>query len=395
MKNIYILILMFLPAFSSGQDISNLPLPMCSGAAEVLGDSVYFFGGSNRWAGTIRYQTVFKYNGNDWSYYDSIPDNNVWGITSTIVDSNVYLLAGWPNGMRYNRRYNLLSRTWSYLQESPNVVPYGVTSEQLGNKIYLFNTSGSVFEYDIASDTWQIKTQNSTPGYSLSSVVYQNEIYINGYYDSLFYKYSPALDLWTKLSDLPFKVVKGAMQVVDNKIYLAGGSEQGNPPEQSNKLIYYDAALDEWFVDQFEMQSSRLWMADIIYKEKFYVLGGFDSTGFAVNIVEEITPIGAVSSISETEYQPEEFKLYQNYPNPFNPNTRISWHSPASGWQTLKIFDVLGNEVATLVNEFRPAGTYEIEFNSESIIKHPASGIYFYRLQTGSFVVTKKMLLIK
>ncbi len=56
-----------------------------------------------------------------------------------------------------------------------------------------------------------------------------------------------------------------------------------------------------------------------------------------------------------------EFVLYQNYPNPFNPSTKISWQVPVDGWQTLKIYDVLGNEVITLVNEYRPAGRYEIE----------------------------------
>jgi len=96
------------------------------------------------------------------------------------------------------------------------------------------------------------------------------------------------------------------------------------------------------------------------------------------------------------------FKLEQNYPNPFNPNTKISWQTPVSGWQTLKVYDVLGNEVATLVNEYRPAGSYEIEFYPESSIKHlpagrqgPASGIYFYQLQAGDYVETKKMIFLK
>ncbi|MBK7629456.1 MAG: T9SS type A sorting domain-containing protein [Ignavibacteriales bacterium] len=88
---------------------------------------------------------------------------------------------------------------------------------------------------------------------------------------------------------------------------------------------------------------------------------------------------------------PTEFKLSQNYPNPFNPSTKISWESPVSGHQSLKVYDVLGNEVATLVNEYNPAGNYEVEFNANSL----SSGIYFYRLQAGSFIQTKKMILIK
>ena len=62
---------------------------------------------------------------------------------------------------------------------------------------------------------------------------------------------------------------------------------------------------------------------------------------------------------------------------------------------TLKVYDVLGNEIATLVNEEKPAGEYEVEFSPESSIKQPASGIYFYQLKSGNFVETKKRLMIK
>ncbi|MBE0570027.1 MAG: T9SS type A sorting domain-containing protein [Ignavibacteriaceae bacterium] len=87
-----------------------------------------------------------------------------------------------------------------------------------------------------------------------------------------------------------------------------------------------------------------------------------------------------------------DFKLEQNYPNPFNPSTKISWQSPVSSWQTLKVYDMLGREVATLVDEYRPAGSYEVEFSAKSGLK---SGVYFYTLRAGEFVQTKKMILIK
>jgi hypothetical protein len=97
-------------------------------------------------------------------------------------------------------------------------------------------------------------------------------------------------------------------------------------------------------------------------------------------------------SVEEEELGfPTEFILYQNFPNPFNPSTIISWQSPVAGNQTLKIYDVLGNEVATLINEYRNAGSYEIDFNASSL----SSGIYFYRLTAGSFIQTKKMILVK
>jgi hypothetical protein len=96
------------------------------------------------------------------------------------------------------------------------------------------------------------------------------------------------------------------------------------------------------------------------------------------------------------------FILEQNYPNPFNPTTKIKFTIPGRTEYysvpqiiTLKVYDVLGNEIATLVNEEKPTGEYEVEFNPESSIKQPASGIYFYQLKAGSFIQTKKMLMIK
>ena len=85
------------------------------------------------------------------------------------------------------------------------------------------------------------------------------------------------------------------------------------------------------------------------------------------------------------------YSLLNNYPNPFNPATIIKYQIPKLSFVTLKVYDVLGSEIATLVNEEKPAGSYEVEFNAASL----PSGIYFYRLQAGSFVETKKMVLMK
>lgn len=89
--------------------------------------------------------------------------------------------------------------------------------------------------------------------------------------------------------------------------------------------------------------------------------------------------------------QPLAFNLSQCYPNPFNPGTIISWQVPAGSNQTIKVYDILGNEIATLVDEYRPAGRYEVEFDAGRF----SSGVYFYQLRSPNFVETKKMLLMK
>ncbi len=89
------------------------------------------------------------------------------------------------------------------------------------------------------------------------------------------------------------------------------------------------------------------------------------------------------------------FTLEQNYPNPFNPSTTIQFQIPKSSFVNLKVYDVLGNEIATLVNEEKSAGNYELEFKPSVGSLQLASGMYLYRLQSGSFVETKKMILLK
>ena len=88
---------------------------------------------------------------------------------------------------------------------------------------------------------------------------------------------------------------------------------------------------------------------------------------------------------------PDYFSISQNFPNPFNPMTIIKYELPENSRVQLKIYDILGKEVAELVNEDKPAGYHEVEFNASSL----PSGIYFYRIQAGSFVDTKKMILMK
>jgi len=92
---------------------------------------------------------------------------------------------------------------------------------------------------------------------------------------------------------------------------------------------------------------------------------------------------------------PEDFALEQNYPNPFNPTTTIRYKVKSAGFVSLRIFNVLGNEVATLVNKEKPAGTFEVQFNADVEGRTLPSGVYFYRLTIGNFVSTKKMILAK
>lgn len=104
-----------------------------------------------------------------------------------------------------------------------------------------------------------------------------------------------------------------------------------------------------------------------------------------------VITVQAASDIRNEGISIYKFDLKQNYPNPFNPTTTIHYVVPKGSLVELRVYDVIGNEVETLVNEFKPAGNYNITFNAFSL----SSGIYFYKLQAGSFAETRKMTLLK
>ena len=124
------------------------------------------------------------------------------------------------------------------------------------------------------------------------------------------------------------------------------------------------------------------------------IIGGDDYNDIHQNMLTSKNVYNSsITDILELKnnFIPKGYLLSQNYPNPFNPSTKISWQSPVASYQTLKIYDVLGNEVATLVGEYKPAGTYEVEWNAAGL----PSGVYFYKLKADGFVETKKMILMK
>lgn len=107
--------------------------------------------------------------------------------------------------------------------------------------------------------------------------------------------------------------------------------------------------------------------------------------------IKEVNTGDAAESSDEIDQQGYNYDLKDNYPNPFNPSTTIKYQLASNGFTSLKIYDVLGKEVAALVNEEQEAGNYEVQWNASSF----SSGVYFYKLQSNGFVQTKRMILTK
>jgi hypothetical protein len=171
--------------------------------------------------------------------------------------------------------------------------------------------------------------------------------------------------------------------------------------------MYYDFPRTYFFYNSDEgktWESLQLPIYDIIadmdldFNDDIY-LASISSGVFRLK-----SPVVSVKDETENVF-PKDFILYQNYPNPFNPTTKIKFEIPTSPLNpspyqgeenrerlvTLKVYDILGNEVATLVNEYKLARSYEVEFNGSKL----ASGIFYYQLRVGKFIQTKKMILLK
>jgi len=121
------------------------------------------------------------------------------------------------------------------------------------------------------------------------------------------------------------------------------------------------------------------------------LIGGWRNDEGGVDAGQTYLLLGVVTGIADERPIPTEFTLSQNYPNPFNPTTRIKYQIPDAGLVSLQVYNLLGEVVATLVNEEKPIGSYEVKFSSTGL----SSGIYFYRLQAGDFNETKKMILLR
>jgi photosystem II stability/assembly factor-like uncharacterized protein len=145
------------------------------------------------------------------------------------------------------------------------------------------------------------------------------------------------------------------------------------------------------------------WTQSNFYFSNFHNLKAFSfidaKTGWVVGDAGVIlhTTNGGVTSVNEITGNalPQQFVLKQNYPNPFNPSTTIEFSIPKQSFVTLKVYDLLGREVATLVNKELQAGSYKTQFDASSAKGGLASGVYLYRLNAGGFVQTKKLMLMK
>lgn len=261
-------------------------------------------------------------------------------------------------------------------------------------------------KYTSSGDTvWHNKyngTGNNTDIANQVAVDHLGNIFVTGKsfggstndYDIVTIKYNSSGDsIWIKRYNGEASGIDEGIQVtVDagGNSYVAGYSSGTTTAFDFTTIKYTETGAEEWvakYSNGGAAGSSEETSGIFVDEHSNVYITGMSALDYAtVKYVQSTTSIG--STISSN---PDQFILNQNYPNPFNPSTLISWQSPVGSHTTLKVYDVLGNEVATLVNEEKSAGTYEIVFDATNL----SSGIYFYKLQAGDFNATKKMILLR
>jgi hypothetical protein len=154
--------------------------------------------------------------------------------------------------------------------------------------------------------------------------------------------------------------------------------------------VFVDASKTTFVDSSTYRASSSIGPRQVIAMNNLrYTISTYDGIEYLIEQAKFTTETSVKASDSSI---PSNYILYQNYPNPFNPSTTISWLTSTGSWQVLKVFDLLGNEIGTLLDQYLPAGNHKVEFYKTNKI---SSGIYFYTLFTSQYTETKSMVLLK
>lgn len=331
-------------------------------------DSLVYFGGTKQQSPNSNALEVWNGKSAPYIYKSNSNFNRSFSCGTSAGDS-LYFFGGNSQLTNFNYmvKYNLLTGTVTdsnnYSLTFPPQSNQIAAKDSSGRNIYLFGginsygtLSKSIFRFDILLNTFSnLNTELNRP-------------LING----------------------------NAVNYGNNQIYIIGGRDETGPLSEAEVFNYKTLQIS----NGPSLVKARDGLAAVKYRNSIYVFGGQDKNN---NPVDEIEKLDIVTDVNGSEPQPvKDFHLYNNFPNPFNPSTVIRYSVAKESFVTLKIYNLLGEEIVTLVNAEKPAGEYQVTFNSSVDGRQLQSGVYFYRLRvysandrTRNFVQTKKMILLK
>ena len=356
--------------------------------------------------------------GGSWAFRRLISTNS--GIDWAFIDNGVVSSNQWYHKIRNDdsNPLSLYNHSGAYVYKSTN---YGTNwtamnatafpvSTVSNLKVSKYTTGGAVVYAPLSSNatgtrlevfdngTWDERSSGLPSGVFVK-VVTPHQTNANVAYCIMsglastqkVYKTTNRGALWTDISgNIPNIPVADIVPHPTNDNYLYLGTEMGCYKTTNGGAFWY-----RWNngLPQAAIVTEMNYVDSTSINGKFYIFTGTYGRGI---YMREISGDDNVGVSNNSNNIPDRYNLSQNYPNPFNPSTIINYSLLVNGFVTLKVYDILGSEVATLVNEFKNAGTYKTQFpNNKYINNELPSGIYFYKLTAGDFTDTKKMLMIK
>lgn len=311
-----------------------------------------------------------------------IPPVVLGGIKGSVSDSVKVLpipsrVVAFRDGWRFNDNFKI-SR--AYVTDTDSLGVFSFSELLPGNYVVmalpLGNYAPSFYSVDTNSNRWKRATKIVVNGNSIDNI----NIFVR-----------------------PFGTSANGYSGITGNVNLSIGNKQDNSPKTGafvfalrNGEVAGYAITDgagNYTIDGLSPGSYSVFVDKVGYNESASkdVNVSYDLAGSPVNGNASFT-INSVLSVSvSSTVQPTTYSLEQNYPNPFNPSTTIKYSLPNNSAVSLKVYNLIGQEVATLINSFQTSGEYAVTFNASNL----SSGVYFYRLESGSFSVVKKMLFVK
>jgi len=408
---------------------SNFPAvpgsgPLWGHATATYGDTIYVAGGAVDINGNAT-NTLYKYSigGNNWTTGATLPGPKISGSLVACNGKLYYIggsnvsVAGTPDAAQYV--YNPATGQWSTIANIPTPTSGNVAVQVGDANIYCLMGGWSTYTttiqvYNIAGNSWSTATAFSGgPGRRsfaagiLGRTIFvacgYNGTYLNSTVKGVVDPSNPALITWTPITNILWTASRAGGIAIAGRFYVCPGDT--GTGTATNRIGIYDTTAGTWsYVAGDPFIASNYWgsmaaqmtICNGVQGVKVFkaagLLTGSETTRPLVAFADTcLNNCGIVGITGHNVEIPNTYTLFQNYPNPFNPTTDIKFSIPKSGVVKIVVFDILGREVRTLVNEFRQTGEYNISFDASNL----ASGVYFYRLEANDFTQTKKMLLIK
>ena len=399
-----------------------LPVPRQEMPLVELDGKIYVPGGLNFFGVATDVVEAFDATTESWESIAPMPER-LHHFGAVAIKEKIYIIAGYTGSTftPTNRIYEYDPQTdrWTIRSSMPTLRG-ALAVVALNDKIYAIGGAviggaavGTNEVYDPETDQWTTLAPMPNAREHLAAAVSDSVIYVVGGRESIdgqlintnrLEAYSPASDTWVRLADMPTARGGLAAAWLNGRIYAFGGEFFGVTSGVFEENEEYDPVTDSWR-QLAPLPTPRHGMAAVTVGESIHVIGGAARAGFGVSAAHEVFTVTTSTGVRDDDIKPSTFLLHQNYPNPFsvkgtnnNPSTTIAFELAAATEMKLTIFDALGNEITTLVNQRLSAGKHEVIWN----VENQPSGVYFYRLRAthsskneSDTILTKKLILIK